>query len=204
MTSDGLPHSEMAACLAAGPHPNLIPVLGQVLAHPAARQGLAMPLIDPAFRVLAGPPSLASCTRDLYAPDTRFGPRVALRMALGVASAARQLHERGILHGDLYAHNILRSEAGQVLLGDFGAASFYPADAGTRQGFLLERIEVRALGCLLEELGERCTVAGEGVAGLLQTLSAACLAEVPAARPGFAEIERQLAQALAGEDVNQR
>lgn len=56
-------------------------------------------------------------------------------MVQGVAAAARHLHERGILHGDLYAHNPLYSlqpamphssqEAPAALLGDFGAASCY-------------------------------------------------------------------------------
>ena len=35
-----------------------------------------------------------------------------LAIAHGVAAAAAQLHQRGIVHGDLYAHNILHDAAG--------------------------------------------------------------------------------------------
>ena len=65
----------------------------------------------------------------------------------GLAAAA-QLHSRGILHGDLYAHNILWNPRGDCLLGDFGAASFYPESASRS----FESIEVRAFGHLLGEL----------------------------------------------------
>lgn len=184
VTSDGLPRCEMAACLTAGAHPNLIPVLGPIDGHPAGREGLVMSLIDPVFANLAGPPSLASCTRDVYAPQTRFDADTALRLALGIASAARQLHARGLMHGDLYAHNILHDGQGGALLGDFGAASFYrPADAA------LERLEVRAFGCLLEEL----IAHGDGdMPAALQTLLRACLDEQPLRRPLFADIEQTL------------
>jgi len=72
LTSDGLPHSEMAACIAAGEHPNLIRIAGPLADREDAPPGLLMELIDPAFKVLANPPSLASCTRDCYAPQQRF------------------------------------------------------------------------------------------------------------------------------------
>ena len=49
------------------------------------------------------------------------------------------MHARGLLHGDVYGHNILHDDKGHALLGDFGAASFIgtggPAPA-------LERLEV--------------------------------------------------------------
>ncbi|GKQ99727.1 hypothetical protein KAM461_39770 [Aeromonas hydrophila] len=85
---------------------------------------------DPDFINLAGPPSLDSCTRDIYQADTRFTPAALLAMVQGVASAVQHLHGRGILHGDLYAHNMLHSLQGEgrLLLGDFGgggAPRFY-------------------------------------------------------------------------------
>ncbi|MEI6537288.1 MAG: leucine-rich repeat-containing protein kinase family protein, partial [Verrucomicrobiaceae bacterium] len=107
VTSDGLPASEMAASLAAGAHPNLIKVLGRVANHPEQKYGLVMSLIDPEFRALAGPPDFDTCTRDLYADDRRFELPVLLHIMRGVASAAARLHAQGILHGDLYAHNVL-------------------------------------------------------------------------------------------------
>lgn len=187
MTSDGSPLCEMAACLGAGAHPNLIPILGQLERHPEDTHGLVMALIAPEFGNLAGPPSLDSCTRDIYADGKRFGPAEALAIAHGIASAASQLHQRGIMHGDLYGHNVLHDEHGHTLLGDFGAASFYdPASALAEQ---LQRLEVRAFGCLLEELIERCDTPPPA---LLPQLQAACLQEDGAARPLFAAIAQQL------------
>jgi hypothetical protein len=63
------------------------------------------------------------------------------------------------MHGDLYAHNTLLGPDGHALIGDFGAASFVDvADRKTAEA--LERLEVRAYGCLLEELLERVEDAG--------------------------------------------
>lgn len=67
---DDLPQSEIAACLRAGNHPYLIPVVGTVPDHPAGVSAMVMELMDPAFHNLAGPPSLATCTRDVYADGT--------------------------------------------------------------------------------------------------------------------------------------
>lgn len=185
LTSDGLPHNEMNACLAAGEHPNLIPVLGRIDRHPEGAAGLVMALIDQAYVNLAGPPSLDSCTRDVYAPDLQLNLPMVLRLAQGIASVAAQLHGRGIMHGDLYGHNILRCAQGHPVLGDFGAASFYdPADLPTAEA--LQRLEVRAFACLLEELLQRCPSAAEH--GGLWALQARCMSENLAERPLFAEI----------------
>ncbi|WP_429129379.1 leucine-rich repeat-containing protein kinase family protein [Aeromonas media] len=188
MTSDGLPRCEMAVSLAAGRHPNLIGVAGRVSGHPSGMPALVMTLIDPGFVNLAGPPSLDSCTRDVYPVDLTFTPNALLAMAQGVASAALHLHERGILHGDLYAHNLLHSvqEQGRVLLGDFGAASCYDG-ADRERAARLERLEVRAFGCLLEELLTRCHPRDEAL-GALHSLAEACLLEAVLQRPSFAEI----------------
>lgn len=195
VTSDGLPHSEMAACISAGQHPNLIAVKGKIAEHPAGAEGLVLELIDPVFGNLAGPPSLASCTRDVYAPGTAFSLSAALRLARGIASAAAHLHAQGIMHGDLYAHNILYTSAGESLLGDFGAACFFdPADVATAEA--LQRLEVRAFGCLLEELLAHCpeVVAVPAVQQGWQELLRRCMQPEVAARPLFAEIEQTLAQ----------
>lgn len=194
VTSDGLPDCEMAACISAGNHPNLIPVLGKVSEHPDATHGLVMALIDRQFTNLAGPPSLDSCTRDVYAPETTFTPEAALSLARGIASAARHLHARGIMHGDLYAHNILRCGQGRAVIVDFGAASFYPH--GDVSHAALERLEVRAFGCLLEELAERIEqdLLPNARQKPLADLIAACLCDLPEKRPLFAEIEQRLAE----------
>ncbi|WP_421327020.1 leucine-rich repeat-containing protein kinase family protein [Aeromonas veronii] len=199
VTSDGLPRCEMAASLAAGTHPNLIKVIGKVADHPSGIPALVMELIEPAFANLAGPPSLDSCTRDVYPEGLRLSVPDALAMAHGIASVAGHLHRAGIMHGDLYGHNILFTRgsdaAARALLGDFGAASLY--DRCDRERAVgLERLEVRAFGCLLEELLAHCDTQDSPLDGLHQ-LKAACLSELPADRPDFAYIERKLAAARA-------
>ena len=192
ITSDGSPLHEMQACIAAGLHPNLIKVEGRVVGHPDDQAALVMDLIDPSYRNLAALPSLASCTRDIYAPDTRFSPQVALRMARGIASVAAHLHRHGITHGDLYGHNILWNAEGDCLLGDFGAASFH-ATADTLETQALQRIEVRAFGVLLGELLARVDTPFNDQA--LVALQKRCCQPDVLARPGFEEIETLL-QAL--------
>ncbi|WP_232731411.1 leucine-rich repeat-containing protein kinase family protein [Janthinobacterium sp. 67] len=190
MTSDGLPRSEMAACIRAGAHPGLIPILGTLDAHPQGATGLVMPLIDVAYRNLAGPPSLASCTRDVYADGGCFEAQQALAIAHGISSAVCQLHAHGIVHGDLYAHNILHADAGACLLGDFGAASMFAP--GSPQGEVLQGMEARAFGVLLGEL----ITHGTTPLPALQALMDACLQEDVLRRPTFDAIERALRDML--------
>ncbi|MDD2842279.1 MAG: protein kinase, partial [Tolumonas sp.] len=194
VTSDGLPQCEMAASVSAGEHPNLINVLGRVTEHPSGANGLVMELIDAEFSNLAGPPSLDSCTRDIYPADTCFELPVVLRIALGIVAVAQHLHQRGIMHGDLYGHNILHCGEGQTLLGDFGAASFYATGDRTLAD-ALQKLEVRAFGCILEELIERCFVSEltQHVLYQLNALMLACVREENQLRPDFNEIGLQLA-----------
>ncbi|MFM0079110.1 leucine-rich repeat-containing protein kinase family protein [Paraburkholderia sediminicola] len=201
VTSDGLPDCEMAACIRADDHPNLIPVVGKVKDHPAGAHGLVMELIDPQFTNLAGPPSLESCTRDIYDADTRFELASVLRIAYGMASAACHLHRQGVMHGDLYAHNILHAGQGRALLGDFGAASFYATDDRDFRP-ALQRLEVRAYGCLLEELIDRCDwlAAEADIAAKLVALKENCLSEEIGNRPLFDDIAAVLRQLTGAGD----
>jgi hypothetical protein len=186
LTSDGLPYSEKAACISAGAHPNLIKVHGKLDGHPDKTKGLIMSLVEPSYKNLAGPPSLDSCTRDIYANDTRFTLEQFLNIAHGVAKAAQHLHSKGIMHGDLYAHNILHNDAGDCLLGDFGAASFYSLTDPA--SLLLQAIEVRAFGCLLQELGDHCIDGNKNILKLIKELQHLCLQEKLTTRPGFNDI----------------
>lgn len=187
MTSDGLPENEMAACIRAGQHPSLIPVLGVVPDHPEHLSALVMPLMDPSLRNLAGPPDFTTCTRDVYAQGQRFDADMLLRIACGIASAAAHLHAMGIMHGDLYAHNILNCGKGRAVLGDFGGASLFTP--GTEFAVALQRLEIRAFGCLLEELLERCD---EDLPQVRQ-LARDCLQPTLQARPAFSEAVARLA-----------
>lgn len=190
VTSDGLPDCELAACVGAGGHANLIPLLGEIVDHPDGMHACVMTLIDPAFVNLAGPPSLASCTRDVYAADKRFSLEAMLRLAGGIAAAAAHVHRRGVMHGDLYGHNILHVAGGDALLGDFGAASmFKPGDA---QALALQRVEVRAFGVLLGELIARCDADEATLADLL-ALAGDCIQPALSRRPLFDEVRRRIA-----------
>ncbi|MGB3202360.1 MAG: leucine-rich repeat-containing protein kinase family protein, partial [Nodosilinea sp.] len=182
VTSDGLPEDELRACVAAGAHPHLIGPLGQISHHPDQKDGLVLPLVPDTYSVMGGPPSLDSCTRDTYPDGVEFSLAATLAIAQGVAAAAAHLHSRGILHGDLYPHNTLVNPAGDIRLSDFGAASFYdPADGAVAPA--LERMEVRAFGCLLEDLCDRCPPAS-----WLRPLQHACMQPEVLSRPSFKEI----------------
>ena len=114
-----------------------------------------MSLIPPRYRTLAAPPSLASCTRDVHPPEPRFTPAQSRAIVRGAGDALAHLHARGLVHGDFYAHNLLVDDRAHALLGDFGAASFLPADDASRAE-ALQRIDRRALGVLVHELAQRC------------------------------------------------
>ena len=198
LTSDGLPHSEIAAYVSAGSHPYLINLLGKVTGHPEKTEALVMQLVESSYRNLAAPPSLQSCTRDVYAADLSFSFQDALRVAHGVASLARQLHSRGLTHGDLYAHNTLIGDDGHAVLGDVGAAAFYD-QSNLAVARALEQIEVRAFGCLFEELLERVDcdsgLTDQQRAALQSALElcAQCFEPLVKQRPLFKTIEERLA-----------
>jgi hypothetical protein len=192
MTSDGSPDSEMAACVAAAGHPGLIPVegvlQGAINGHREEGAGLVLALLDPAFRALAGPPSLSSCTRDVYADALQLSTASVLGLARRIADVAAHLHAQGLMHGDLYAHNILWDGAAghEALLSDLGAATFYDRTAPDAKA--LERLEVRAFGCLLEELLDHAAVPADVLLAPLVALRDDCLQPEVLARPGFGEI----------------
>ena len=155
-TSDGSPQSELAAGLAAGQHPQLLTPLARVDGHPDGRLAMALPLLPASLRNLAGPPSLDSCTRDVYSADTAFTPATAQRLLAGVRSAVQHLHDHGVLHGDLYAHNILWDPAtGEAVLSDLGAAAL-TRDLPRDQVAQLQALEWRAFAHLEAEVLARC------------------------------------------------
>jgi Protein kinase domain/Leucine rich repeat len=195
VTSDGLPRSEMAASIAVGLHPNIVGILGQISHHPDNVQSLVMPLVTTDYINLAQPPSLDSCTRDIYANSTVVSLIQLCKITSGVAQAAEHLHNQGILHGDLYAHNVLCNSEGHSLLGDFGAASFLPTkDAQMSES--LQRIEVRAFGILLGELLAHCVEPTDEsiqtVKSNLDVLQQQCMQAEVSGRPLFAAVAQEL------------
>ncbi|MCZ4371166.1 leucine-rich repeat-containing protein kinase family protein [Vibrio diazotrophicus] len=187
MTSDGLPMCEMASTMKAGQHYALTQTLGRIQHHPSGTDGLVMELIPNEFNNLAQPPSLESCTRDVYSSDKQFSTSALFKVAGAIADAVNHLHQQGVMHGDLYAHNILTTPSGEALLSDYGAASFFDAEE-SYQAARLQRLEARAFGCLLEELIARCDELAEDVRKKLDALVDQCLALEIMDRPTFEDI----------------
>ena len=217
-TSDGLPEDEMKASEAAGKHYCSFEVLGRIKNAPNNQLGLVMPLIPKDYYVLGGPPSFTTVTRDTFDVDKKFKLEDMLRILTGISSVCAHLHKRGISHGDLYAHNILVNEAGACLLSDFGASSFYQRintdDIGIATccerdsvvGMIsnaMERFEVRAFGCLTEDLLDRVadvcidsydTDIYSKALQDLSVLKSECTSLHLTARPTFLSINRKLVE----------
>ena len=189
LTSDGLPQSEMVANILADSHLNLVGLKGILLNHPEGTLGLVMPLLEAELSILADPPSFESCSRDVYQAETQFTQATALNILKSVANAALHMHQRGIMHGDLYAHNILYNEH-HAVLSDLGGASCLPlANADHKQQ--LQQIESLAFGILLEELLTRSTL-DRNVATFLRQLHKDCTQQRPSVRPMFDDIVQRL------------
>ena len=156
-TSDGTPHSELAAGLCAGRHAHLLTPCAKVTHHPHGDLASVFPLLPPGYINLAQPPSLESCTRDVYAPHTRFTQSMAHHLLHCIRSAIHHMHNHRVLHGDLYAHNILWNPSrGDAILSDFGAATL-PHDLPAKFIPHLQALEWRAYRHLETEVMARCT-----------------------------------------------
>lgn len=192
ITSDGCPKDELQNYLNAGAHPNLIPVLARV--SDTALPALAMALIPKDFQSLGLPPSFETITRDTFnAGFTITAPEV-LKLAQQLARVVTQLHQRQIIHGDLYAHNVLNNAAGQLYLGDFGAATALDGLPKWQQQ-PAKALEIRAFGYFLADL--LALVPADSSSPLLlrlQHLCQQCLLPEAALRPVAASVQQQLQQ----------
>lgn len=199
ITSDGLPEDEMNACITAGNHDGLVELLGQITNHPENKKGLVMKLIPESFYNLGMPPSLDSCTRDVFKPGMGLTPTQILKIAGTIASVAEHLHNKGIMHSDLYAHNILVDDDANTLFSDFGAACFYDlSDAESAKK--LELLEVRAYGCLLDDLISLCNEAEHPSIEKLAVLRDLCMTDDVTSRPLFWFLNNEL-MALSQEHI---
>lgn len=200
VTSDGLPLDEMKATIAADIHPNLVQVLGKINSHPEQKQGLVLGLIPSRYTNLGLPPSFESCTRDNYAEGTKFSVEALVNISAGMASVCSHLHARGLMHGDFYAHNILIDHEAHALLGDFGAGVSY--DCRSEVAPALERLEVRAYGCLLEDLLSHISPADADlqIAKDFAELKNECMQAEVMGRPGFNEISKRICEMVQALD----
>lgn len=186
LSTDGLIDDEIAAYRQAGSHPQLIGATHETTAPSTGQRGLIMPLIPPHFSSLGLPPNLSTHTRDVMPPlaRTRQSVRQTLR---DIAEAMTHLHTRGVMHGDLYAHNILTGPTGASILGDLGAASRYSPDSLS----LRERVDARAFGYLIDDL----VSSGETPDPLLEQLREACLNKRTESIPRFRDLHSILESA---------
>jgi hypothetical protein len=90
----------------------------------------------------------------------------------------------------LYAHNTLYSEDGFSYLGDFGAASFY--DKNHFSADMLERLDIRAFGCFMEDILTRTVSLNELATAKLSSLMQSCFEADSTKRPNFNTVVEQL------------
>ncbi|MFD2284853.1 protein kinase [Pedobacter petrophilus] len=194
VTSDGYPEDEMSSSLEAGEHDTLVKILGKTDNLIESKTGLVMELIPKHYVNLGNPPSLKTCTRDVFDPNIKYSAKQIINILTSISSVANHLHERGIMHGDLYAHNMLIDDEGNTLFGDFGAATMYDRDQLT-DAYALERIEVSAFGYLIDDLLSLYQISTSDNFSLALTfLKELCHSTNTKSRPSFAEIESILAE----------
>lgn len=181
VTSDGYAKDEMNACMSVEEHPNLIKVLAKIKGD--ERLGLLLEYIPPVYENLGNPPNFDTCTRDTYEDGQLLGIEAVSKIAKAIASAANHLHDKGLMHGDLYAHNILINDEHSCYLGDFGAASFYD-----KQNKDFQKLEVRAFGCLLEDMLSLCGDKKTKEYKKLDKLREQCMCKDVDSRPLFNEM----------------
>ncbi|ASM49776.1 hypothetical protein PESP_a1697 [Pseudoalteromonas espejiana DSM 9414] len=149
ITSDGYPLDEVNCCLQAAKHTNLINVLSYI--EQSTQLGLVMELIDTNYTNLGLPPSLQTCTRDTFNDGCNYPIEAVYKIAKQMANTLAHLHDNHVSHGDIYAHNTMINDQYDVLFGDFGAATNL-AMLRIYQQQQIQLIEVRAFGCLIEDL----------------------------------------------------
>ena len=153
VTSDGYPHDELEACLQAGQHNNLVKSIAQV--DESDYLALIMELIPSNYYNLGLPPTLESCTRDTFNEGFELSIAQINSITAQMIDVFEHLHANKVCHGDLYAHNTLVNEQGQMIFGDFGAATIYGyLTEEQQQG--IRRIEARALKYFIEDLLTVC------------------------------------------------
>jgi hypothetical protein len=197
---DGAPGDEAAvaaALAAASPRlPRVVAALRPGAAAPGG--GLVMELAPGA--PLAAKPTSGSLLRCLWPPGAAFDARFVLAVAADVAAALEAMHGRGVVHGDVYAHNVLADGDGRATLVDYGAAGFAPRGGApaAAAAAALEGADARAFGLLLRDLVARLEISFERMDAELDAqkqllaLAAQCCGGPAGARPRLGAVARRL------------
>ena len=153
VTSDGYPQDELQACLQAGNHPNLVQSLAQV--NEENHLALIMNLIPEHYQNLGLPPCFKSCTRDTFPQGFSLSISLIQSIVNQMKNVFAHLHKQQVCHGDLYAHNTLFDPQGNIIFGDFGAATNYQMLTSAQQE-KVQKIERRALNHFIDDLLSIC------------------------------------------------
>ncbi|MFA0442303.1 protein kinase [Vibrio sp. 10N.286.49.C2] len=159
VTSDGYPEDELQACLKVGNHPNLVQSLAQV--QEPGYLALVMNLIPPHYKNLGLPPCLDSCTRDTFEPGFTLPIDKIVHIVAQMEDVFHHLHSNQVCHGDLYAHNTLVDDSGNIIFGDFGAATMYHM-LSAKQQTQIQAIEYRAFRHFIDDLLNICAAGDKG------------------------------------------
>ncbi|AXY01405.1 protein kinase [Vibrio alfacsensis] len=153
VTSDGFPQDELEACLQAGQHNNLVKSIAQL--DDVTELALVMELIPDSYYNLGLPPTLDTCTRDTFPAGFSLTIKQITLIVEQMIDVFHHLHDNKVCHGDLYAHNTLVNAQGQMIFGDFGAASIY-GYLSQEQQTAIRTIESRALRFFIDDLLSVC------------------------------------------------
>ncbi len=188
MTSDGLPESEIEASLIVKDSPHLIKIIGKISNHPDNKTGILMEILPNDFYNLGNPPNFETCTRDVFDKKLKYKLSEIILIITKITETCHHLHTNNILHGDVYAHNILVNKDNQIYLTDFGAASMYE-NKNTEK---MQKIEVRAWACLAEDLLQNCMKSTEEITDTeyfkTKEIIKKCFSIEVEKRPNFIEI----------------
>jgi Leucine-rich repeat (LRR) protein/predicted Ser/Thr protein kinase len=164
----------------------------KVLARIAEPLGIIMEYVD--GKPMAEKPNSESLLRCRWEQGVSFSLEFVLNVASGLASALEAMHSKGVIHGDVYAHNVLADAEGKVVLCDYGAAFYCPRAAA----LAYEGHECRAFGLLLRDLLTRMDIGFEGMEAALDVqkqlllMVQQCTTGLPAERPRMSIISRRL------------
>lgn len=153
VTSDGYPEDELQACLQVGKHKNLVQSLA--LVKEEQQLALIMNLIPEHYANLGLPPCFNSCTRDTFPQDFSLSIKQISHIITQMEDVFHHLHNNKVCHGDLYAHNTLFDPHGNIIFGDFGAATSYQMLSLVQQE-KVQQIEHRALHHFIDDLLSVC------------------------------------------------
>lgn len=188
VTSDGYPEDEIAINLAIGDQPAIIKTIAKITHLPNKMMGLVLELIPSKFKRLGLPPSFQSCSRDVFPEKTTFTIEFISNLISEICTTCAKLYAKEIMHGDLYAHNILANKLGQAYLSDFGAASRF--NKSKPEAKIKESIDILAFGYLIDDLLGKCKATTSQKFQKIDQIKKQCLDPIANNRPSFVNLNK--------------